>query len=47
MMEYAPDGMLINHLKTEEDFVSSILSDLLNAVHYIHRKQVVHRDIKP
>lgn len=47
MMEYACDGTLMEKLKSEEAFVSKSVDQVLNAIQYMHRNKVVHRDLKP
>lgn len=47
MMEYACDGTLMEKLKSEEVFVSKSVDQVLNAIQYMHRNKVVHRDLKP
>jgi len=47
MMEYANNGVLMDKLKSSEEFVSQCIDQLLEGVTYLHRNKVLHRDIKP
>lgn len=50
-MEYVPMGELSTYLssqgKIQEDMVRTIARQLLRALHYLHKRRVTHRDIKP
>lgn len=50
VMEYVPGGELFdlvaaNTIFTEER-AASVMSDLLSAIHYLHRHNIAHRDVK-
>jgi fused-like protein len=49
--EFAPHGELLNILKDDqflsEDSVRSIAVQLTSALHYLHERRVMHRDMKP
>lgn len=47
MMEYACEGSLMDRLKGTQQYVSRSVDQMLDAVNYMHRNKVVHRDIKP
>lgn len=50
-MEYVPGGELSTYLsshgKIAEDMVRTIARQLLRALHYLHKRRITHRDIKP
>lgn len=46
-MEYAEGGQLMEHLGSDERYVSRVIKQLLDAVEYLHSRGIVHRDIKP
>lgn len=50
-MELGSDGQLYdviaNGKTLEEESTSFIISNLLNAVHLMHKNKILHRDIKP
>ncbi|KAF7490907.1 Aurora kinase C [Sarcoptes scabiei] len=51
VMEYAPKGELFNLLQKVGRFndctASRIMAQVINAVRYFHRMNILHRDIKP
>ncbi|EED22771.1 protein kinase, putative [Talaromyces stipitatus ATCC 10500] len=51
IMEYIAGGELSSYLasngKIAEDMVKSIARQLLHALHYLHKRKITHRDIKP
>ncbi|KAJ5641275.1 hypothetical protein N7490_005275 [Penicillium lividum] len=51
VMEYVPGGELSTYLhspgKIPEDMVRTITRQLLRALHYLHKRRITHRDIKP
>ncbi|KAJ5475156.1 hypothetical protein N7539_008222 [Penicillium diatomitis] len=51
IMEYVPGGELSTYLsshgKIAEDMVRTIARQLLRALHYLHKRRITHRDIKP
>lgn len=50
-MEYVPGGELSTYLsshgKIPEDMVRTIARQVLRALHYLHKRRITHRDIKP
>lgn len=51
VMEYCPEGDLKEKIETDffsftEDWVRTIFAQLLQAVQYLHSKNVIHRDLK-
>lgn len=50
VMEYAPEGELFEYVVkndyVEESKAQVFFAQLISSVHYMHRKQVVHRDLK-
>lgn len=50
-MEYVPGGELSTFLqspgKIPEEMVQTISRQLLRALHYLHKRRITHRDIKP
>lgn len=51
MLELLRGGELLDRIRKKERFTedeaSQIMRKLVNAVHFIHSKGVVHRDLKP
>lgn len=47
LMEYIEDGTLMAHLKQSEEFVSGMISQVLDAIECLHRNNIAHRDLKP
>ena len=50
-MEYLRGGELLDRLRKNQSFteaqVSFLFRQLVSAVHFMHSKRVVHRDLKP
>lgn len=50
-MEYVPGGELSTYLqssgKIPEDMVKTMTRQVLHALHYLHKRRITHRDIKP
>ncbi|KAJ5521049.1 hypothetical protein N7463_001502 [Penicillium fimorum] len=51
IMEYVPGGELSTYLQTQgkiaEEMVRTIARQVLRALHYLHKRRITHRDIKP
>ncbi|CAG7915737.1 unnamed protein product [Penicillium olsonii] len=51
IMEYVPGGELSTYLhsqkKIDEEMVRTIARQVLRALHYLHKRRITHRDIKP
>ncbi|OQD60880.1 hypothetical protein PENPOL_c020G05511 [Penicillium polonicum] len=51
IMEYVPGGELSTYLQTQgriaEEMVRTIARQTLRALHYLHKRRITHRDIKP
>ncbi|KAJ5085144.1 hypothetical protein N7532_009915 [Penicillium argentinense] len=51
IMEYVPGGELSTYLSTHgkirESMVRTIARQILRALHYLHKRRITHRDIKP
>jgi aurora kinase, other len=47
LMEYACDGALIDHLRVPEPQAATAVAQVVRAVEALHRRRIVHRDIKP
>lgn len=51
VMEYAAGGSLADRAKTsrftEDELTRSVLPEVINALEYLHSKNIIHRDIKP
>lgn len=50
-MEYVPGGELSTYLQSQgriaEEMVRTIARQVLRALHYLHKRRITHRDIKP
>ncbi|CAL5867181.1 uncharacterized protein PFLUO_LOCUS1393 [Penicillium psychrofluorescens] len=51
IMEYVPGGELSTYLqshgKIPEEMVRTVARQILRALHYLHKRRITHRDIKP
>ncbi|KAL4892559.1 kinase-like domain-containing protein [Aspergillus ambiguus] len=51
IMEYVPGGELSTYLqstgKIPEDMLRTVARQILHALHYLHKRRITHRDIKP
>ncbi|PWY65370.1 protein kinase [Aspergillus sclerotioniger CBS 115572] len=51
IMEYVPGGELSTYLQSHgrirEDMVRPMARQILHALHYLHKRKITHRDIKP
>lgn len=47
LMEYAEGGILMDKLKCAEDIASQFVDQTIDAVQYLHKLKIAHRDIKP
>ncbi|KAJ5566616.1 hypothetical protein N7535_008254 [Penicillium sp. DV-2018c] len=51
IMEYVPGGELSTYLQSQgmiaEEMVRTIARQVLRALHYLHKRRITHRDIKP
>ncbi|PWY89113.1 kinase-like protein [Aspergillus heteromorphus CBS 117.55] len=51
IMEYVPGGELSTYLhshgKIREDMVRPMARQIVHALHYLHKRKITHRDIKP
>ena len=51
VMKFAKYGTILKHLQKKEKFteeeIRTIMAQLLLAVDLMHRKNIIHRDIKP
>jgi serine/threonine protein kinase len=50
-MEYCPDGSLADIMRNkkqvfEEKDISQIMGQILEGLHFLHQRNIVHRDIK-
>ncbi|CAN8072172.1 unnamed protein product, partial [Agarophyton chilense] len=50
VMEYLPGGELFDFISQNTHFTelhaAAVMTDLLNALHYLHTRNIVHRDVK-
>lgn len=51
VMKYAKYGTILKHLQKKQNFneeeIRTVMAQLLLAVDLMHRKNIIHRDIKP
>ena len=47
MMELASQGSLIDNLSISEEETARLVEQITDALVYIHRNKVIHRDLKP
>jgi serine/threonine protein kinase len=48
VLEYCPDGSLVNIIgQIDENQTKTIMKQIAEELVYIHRKEIIHRDIKP
>lgn len=47
LMEYVEGGELMLRLKRDESYTSIIIEQVTNVIGYLHKHNIIHRDIKP
>jgi serine/threonine protein kinase len=51
VMKYAKYGTLLKHLQKKQKFneeeIRTVMAQLILAIDLMHRKNIIHRDIKP
>jgi serine/threonine protein kinase len=50
-MKFAKYGSILKHLKSKQKFteeqIRTLMAQLLLAIDFMHRREIIHRDIKP